>query len=106
MIGVSNSSSSYKLDLEAQFTELPQKTNEYLSIYGGVQGSENLKVEVWNGTQYVTLISDLQTGWNHVDVSSYHTGSTFNIRFKDTVQANDLIQDFWEIDAMYLNLWD
>jgi hypothetical protein len=106
MIGVTTGSTSYELDLEAQFTELPQASNEYLSIYGGVQGAENLQVDVWNGTQYVTLISDVQVGWNHVDVSSYHVGTTFNIRFKDTVQVSDFVQDLWEIDALYLNLWD
>jgi hypothetical protein len=97
---------NFELDLEVQFIGLPQKSNEYLSIFGGVQGSENLQVDVWNGTQYVTLISDIQFGWNHVDVSSYHTGPTFDLRLKDTLQVNDLVQDNWEIDALYLNLWD
>jgi hypothetical protein len=96
----------YEIDLEIQFTGLPQTTNEYLSIYGGIQGTENLQVDVWNGAQYVNLIPDVQAGWNHVNVSNYHTGSTFNIRFKDTLRAVDSIRDFWEIDALYLNLWD
>jgi hypothetical protein len=106
MIGIRTGSTNYELDLEAQFTGLPQASNEYLSIYGGVQGTENLRVDVWNGTQYVTIISDIQAGWNHVDASSYHTSTTFNIRFKDTVQASDIVQNRWEIDALYLNLWD
>jgi hypothetical protein len=106
MIGIRTGSTNYELDLEAHFTGLPQVSNEYLSVYGGVQGTENLQLDVWNGIQYVTLIPDIQTGWNHVDVSSYHTGTTFNIRFKDTVQVGDIVQDRWEIDACYLNLWD
>jgi hypothetical protein len=106
MIGVRTGSTNYELDLEAQFTGLPQASNEYLSIFGAVQGTENLRVDVWNGIQYVTLISDIQVGWNHVDVSSYHTSTTFNLRFKDTVQASDTVQDRWEIDALFLNLWD
>ena len=99
-------STDYKLDLEVEWTGLPQATYEYLSVYGGTQGVENLLVEVWDGAQYVTLIADVQPGWNSVDVSSYHTGSTFNIRFKDTTQVGDAVQDSWEIDALYLNLWD
>jgi hypothetical protein len=106
MIGIRTGSTNYELDLEAHFTGLPQVSNEYLSVYGGVQGTENLQLDVWNGIQYVTLIPDIKTGWNHVDVSSYHTGTTFNIRFKDTVQVGDIVQDRWEIDACYLNLWD
>lgn len=103
---VGSASTDYELDLEVEWTDLPQATYEYLSVYGGTQGTENLLVEVWDGIQYVTLISDVQPGWNSVDVSTYHTGSTFNIRFKDTTQIGDVVQESWEIDALYLNLWD
>ena len=96
----------YELDLEAQWSGLPTKTNEYLMIHGSSQGAEALQVDVWDGIQWVTLIGDVQTGWNNVDVSTYLTGSTFNIRFKDTTQIGDLSQDNWEIDALFLNLFD
>ena len=96
----------YELDLEVQWSGLPAKTNEYLMIYGGSQGAESLQVDVWDGVQWVTLIGDVQTGWNNVDVSSYLTGATFNIRFKDTTQIGDLLQENWEIDALFLNLFD
>ena len=99
-------STSYELDLEVEWTGLPQATYEYLSVYGGIQGAENLFVEVWDGSQYVTLIVDVQPGWNSVDVSTYHTNSTFNIRFKDATQLGDVVQENWEIDALFLNLWD
>ena len=75
-------------------------------IHGGNQGGEALQVDVWDGIQWITLIGDVQTGWNNVDVSTYLTGSTFNIRFKDTTQIGDLSQDNWEIDALFLNLFD
>jgi hypothetical protein len=100
------SSFNYEVDLEVQFSNLPQASNEYLSIFGGVQGAENLEVDIWNGVQYVNVIPDIQAGWNHVNVSSYHTGPTFNIRFKDTIRVSDFTQNQWEIDALYLNLWD
>ena len=97
---------NFELDLEAQFIGLPQASNEYLSIFGAVQGTENLRVDIWDGIQYVTLIPDIQTGWNHVDVSSYHTGTNINIRLKDSFQLGDSVRSQWEIDALYLNLWD
>jgi len=90
-------STDYQLDLEIEWTGLPQTTYEYLSVYGGTQGTENLLVEVWDGAQYVTLISDVQPGWNSVDVSTYHTDSTFNIRFKDATQIGDANQETWYI---------
>ena len=103
---VSLASTDYELDLEVEWTGLPQATYEYLSVYGGTQGAENLLVEVWDGAQYVTLIADVQPGWNSVDVSTYHTSSTFNIRFKDATQLGDVVQENWDIDALFLNLWD
>jgi hypothetical protein len=99
-------SSNYEMDLEVLWNDLPSFGNEYLMVYGEVQGSEDLQVDVWDGGAWVTVIADLQTGWNTVDVSSYLTGSSFSIRFKDTVQVSDSTQDTWEIDAVVLNLFD
>ena len=98
--------SSYELDLEVEWTGLTQATNEYLCVYGGTQAAEGLLVQVWDGSSYVTVISDVQPGWNNVDISAYHTDSTFNIRFRDATQTIDSVQSSWEIDALYLKLWN
>lgn len=43
-------SSNYELDLEVQWTNLDyDETNEELCIYGGALGSENIRVDIWNG---------------------------------------------------------
>ena len=97
---------NFELDLEALWSDLPSFNNKYLNLYGVTQGSEALQVDVWDGVQWVTVITDIQTGWNIVNVSMYLTGSTFNIRFKDTVQTSDATQDSWEIDTLVLNLFD
>jgi hypothetical protein len=97
---------SYELDLEVLWSDLSSFNNGYLLVYGVTQGTEALQVDVWDGIQWVTVISDIQAGWNTVDVSSYLSGSTFSIRFKDTVQTSDATQDSWEIDALVLNLFD
>ncbi len=97
---------NYWLDLEVLWIGLPQKTYEYLLIYGEAQDAEALRVDVWNGVQWVTIISDIQPGWNTVDITAYHTGSIFNIRFRDTLRDPDITQSSWIIDAMYLNLFD
>lgn len=55
---------NYYLDLEVLWIGLPQKTYEYLMIYGEAQDAEAMRVDVWDGSQWVTLIPDLQPGWN------------------------------------------
>jgi len=102
------SSLNHKLDLEVLWSDLPSFSNEYLMIYGVTQGSEDLQVDVWDGNvvDWVTVIADVQSGWNSVDVSVYLTGSSFSIRFKDTVQVSDSTETSWEIDTVVLNLFD
>ena len=96
----------YELDLEVLWSGLPSFANEYLMVYGETQGVEALQLDVWDGGQWVTVVADIQAGWNAVDVSTYLTGSSFNIRFKDTLQVGDSTQENWEIDALVLNLFD
>ncbi len=96
----------YELDLEVLWSGLPSFANGYLMVYGETQGVEDLQLDVWNGSQWVMVIADIQAGWNAVDVSTYLTGSSFNIRFKDTLQVGDSTQENWEIDTLVLNLFD
>jgi hypothetical protein len=96
----------YLLDLEVSWIGLPSKANEYLTIYGGTMGAETLLVDYWDGGAWVNLIPSVANGWNIVDVSSVLTGSSFTIRFVDATQTSDAVQDTWEIDFAYLNLFD
>ncbi|MCK4434917.1 hypothetical protein KAU92_05450, partial [Candidatus Bathyarchaeota archaeon] len=74
---------NYELDLEVQWTNatynLPYKE---LCIFGGNMGSENIQVDVWTGSTWQNLFSDLSTGWNNVSVTDYLVSSTFTTRFK------------------------
>jgi len=96
--------SSYELDLEVQWTDVDHdETNEWLCIYGGTMGSEDILVDVWNGATWINIFTNLSSGWNSVNVSSYLVSSTFTIRFRsigDAVEADD-----WEIDATFLYVW-
>jgi len=99
-------SPNYRLDLEVQWTNADSgETYEWLCIHGGNMSSEDLRVDVWNGTSWVTIIAKLESGWNSVDVSSYLVSSTFKIRFRDDVGTGDAVQDSWEIDATFLHVW-
>jgi len=95
---------SYDLDLEVGWTAAQySETNEELCIYGGTQGSEALRVDVWSGA-WVNLILDLASGWNNISISSYLTSSTFTIRFTDL--SDDAVEaDTWQVDAVLLHCW-
>jgi hypothetical protein len=97
---------SYELDLEVQWTSVNyDETNEYLCIYGGPMGVENIRVDVWNGSGWENLFTDLNSGWKNVSVSTYLHSSTFTIRFKGSTETNDTTQETWNIDATILHTW-
>ena len=97
---------NYEIDLEVQWTDVDfDEVNEELCIYGGVMGSESLRVDVWNGSSWQNVIASLNSGWNNVTVSAYLASSTFTIRFKGSVESADATQDSWAIDATLLHVW-
>jgi len=97
---------NYELDLEIQWTSVDySQANEWLCIYGGTMGAENLRVDVWNGSAWNNTITALTSGWNNVSVSSYLTSSNFTIRFKGTAETGDIVQDSWNVDVAFLHLW-
>lgn len=98
---------NYELDLEVQWTNVGyNKTDEYLCIYAGMLGSENLKVDIWSGSSWITVISALQPNqWNNVSVSSYLNASTFTIRFEGSNENGDTNKDTWMIDVTLLHVW-
>jgi hypothetical protein len=106
-IGLSIDTVNYELDLEVQWVNANYtRTNEYLCIYTGTLNSENLQVDVWDGTGWTTVITALTANaWNNVSVSDYLTSSTFTIRFKGTVETNDATQSSWQIDCALLHTW-
>jgi hypothetical protein len=97
---------NYELDLEVQWTSVDySQANEWLCIYGGTMGAENLRVDVWNGSAWNNVIVALANGWNNVSVSSYLTSSNFTVRFKGTTETGDIVQDSWNVDVALLHLW-
>lgn len=99
--------SNYQLDLEVQWTNAGYtRTNEELCIKTETLGAENLRVDVWNGSTWITVISALLPNvWNNVSVTSYLTSATFTTRYKGGNETNDTVQDSWQIDAALLHVW-
>jgi hypothetical protein len=97
-------SSDYCLDLEVQWTNVIDfLPTEKLCIYSGVLGSEDLRVDYWNGTGWENLATDLNAySCNEYTVSL--TSTTFTIRFKDEITEGDTTQDQWQIDASLLRV--
>jgi hypothetical protein len=96
---------SYELDLEVFWNNLPQTDNEWLTLYGN-NSTESLQIDIWDGSIWVNVIPSMNSGWNNVNVSQFHTSSSFCIRFKDTIQVSDTIRNSWGIDFLALHLWD
>ena len=67
--------------------------------------SENIRVDIWNGSTWQNLFTDLANGWNNATITSYLTSPTLTIRFKGGTETNDLTQDSWAIDATMLHVW-
>jgi hypothetical protein len=95
---------NYQLDLEAQWVNAEYDgENKYLCIQTGMLSPENLRVDVWNGSSWVTVISALLPNqWNNISVSSYLTSNTFTIRFVDETKTGDTVQSSWQIDCALL----
>ncbi len=97
---------NYEIDLEVQWNNVDyNEVNEELCIYGGTTGSENIQVDMWNGSSWENLFGDLNPGWNNISVSLYLTSPLFTIRFMGENETNDSIQDSWEIDSTLLHVW-
>ncbi len=97
---------NHQLDLELQWTNVDfDQFNEELCICRGLMGAENIMVDVWNGSDWENVFTDLNSGWNNISVSSYLDSSTFTIRFKGSMESGDTVQDSWNIDVTLLHVW-
>jgi hypothetical protein len=95
----------YELDLEAQWTNANYNgTTKELAIYANSNSTENLRVDVWHGGSWLNLFTNLVNGWNNASVLPYLDSQTFTIRFKDSNQVGDMIQNSWRIDATLLRV--
>ena len=109
-IGINRTAASnHQLDLEVAWTAVGyDETNEELCIYpvtGGGWPTEDIIVDVWNGA-WVAVFSDLTPdAWNNMSISSYLTGSAFEIRFLGGTETGDTAQSTWEIDAVLIHTW-
>ena len=94
----------YQLDLEVQFTDVDTEWRDgKLRIYSGSMGAENLKVDYWTGSNWVTVISALKA--NSWTTASVELNETVTIRFKGTKETDDYTQNSWNIDAVLLHTW-
>lgn len=104
--------SNYDLDLEVGWTVDTDydETNEYLCIFGGTQGAESLRVDIWDDVttnDWVNVITDLTAGWNNISLNSgtdYLDDTDFEIRFTDTSDESTLA-DTWQVEAVLLHTW-
>jgi hypothetical protein len=101
------SNTNYELDLEVQWTNVDYtQTHEELCIRTGAAETEEIKVDVWNGSAWINVFASLAANsWNNISVRAYMTSSSFTIRFKGSNEINDRTQDSWSIDAALVHVW-
>jgi hypothetical protein len=96
---------NYQLDIEEQWTNV-NYTNAHqdLCIKAESAGTEQLNIDVWNEGVWVNIgsLTGLVNGWKNISVTDYIDGSTFTIRFRDSISASDSSQNTWRIDAVLL----
>jgi hypothetical protein len=99
---------NYQLDLEVQFIEANYtQDKEEICVLTGSQNTEALHLDVWTGSDWVTLDDNLTAdGWNNISVSTYLTSDTLTFRFKGDDETNDAVNTSWEIDAVFLHCWN
>jgi hypothetical protein len=99
--------SSYQLDLEAQWTNVPEGYlgTEVAIKTGSYNGTEQLQLDFWNSTsQWQTLGNLASDSWNNFTIGSYLASSNFTVRFKGASDTGDAIRDTWQIDASLIRL--
>ncbi|MBN2230047.1 MAG: hypothetical protein JW779_10715 [Candidatus Thorarchaeota archaeon] len=99
---------NYKLDLEVQWSSANYtQASEELCIYTGDLDSESIRVDVWTGSDWTNIATDLTANtWNNFSISSWLTSSIFTIRFRGDIETGDLTQSSWEIDCSLIHIWD
>jgi len=111
-IGISQpGSANYDLDLEVGWTAATfDEVNEELCIFADTQGSEALRVDIWDDVStndWVNVFDDIVPGWNNISLNSgtdYLWDASFEVRFTDT--TGDAVEaDTWDIGAVLLHTW-
>lgn len=69
------------------------------------KSTEMIRVDLWTGSTWHNVFTDLADGWNNATVSSYVTSQNFTIRFKGDTESSDSERDTWQIDAVLLHSW-
>ena len=96
---------NYDLDLEVGWTsaDFDETTGEELCIFGGTQGAEALRVDVWTGV-WTNVFTDIAVGWNNISVATWLTSAAFEIRFYDTT-GDSAEADEWQVEGVMLHVW-
>lgn len=99
--------SDYQIDFEYQFTgTYYSDPYETLCIYVTSRtGTEQLKINYWDGDSWESLGIITGTGWKNVTATGL-TSSTYTIQLIGATETIDTEQSEWNIDCIYLHTWN
>ena len=94
---------NYALNLQEQWLNV-NATNlrQDLCIKTGAMGTEPLIVQLWHGGNWQNLTTLIPNNFNNVSLTPYIDSTNLTIRFIDSNNVTDPIQDSWNIDSVYL----
>jgi hypothetical protein len=94
---------NYAVNLQEQWLNVnASNLRQDLCIKTGAMGTEPLLVQVWHGGSWQNLTTLLPNYFNNASLAQYIDSPTLTIRFVDSNNATDPIQDSWNIDSVYL----
>ena|GEM_PF-7118726 len=101
-----SSTPNYALGLQVQWQNIDYTSSEEkLCVKTENFSGEGLIIDVWNtnGTpQWDELFALNQNSWNNVSITQYLIQDTITIRFRGANELNDINQDTWEIDTVFV----
>ena len=104
LVGIKAGEDKYALDLQEQWQFV--NYDEDLCLYtGSLSPNENLEVDVWTQTGWVTLWTLKASDSNSLKNASnspYLSGPTFTLRFKSSGNTANTVANSWEIDSLAL----
>lgn len=99
---------NYRLDVEydwsaAHFSEQNELLCFYVQRHTG--GTENLMVKYWTGSTWNWLGNITTVGWTNLTAVGLTSG-TYTIRLNGSKATNDVVQDTWNIDCIFLHTYN
>jgi len=99
----------YELELEFAFASLTtDETNEYLCIYTGTIGDEELDILVWTGSWTdigTNILTTNDDTWVNISITTWLDSAAEYFVFRGTSESGDGTQSTFGLDSVLIHSW-